>query len=303
MPRRMLLLIGGLVVIVTAVVLLLPKKEAAAPATEPAASMSAPVADSGSLEQASSGGAVSCLACPVMVSIPAGKFMMGSPPSEKGRYENEEPQHEVHISAFEVSKYPVTRGQWRRYANETGLRTSEGCHSADPKKDWLNPGFPQDDTHPVVCVQWQEAQEYIAWLNRKSGQHFRLLTEAEYEYVNRAGTQTAYFWGDSDADLPQYANNNGKGTTPVGSFSFKANRWGLFDTTGNVWSWTQDCLHSNYFKAPTDGSAWDTDCDFSARIVRGGSWNDSSGYLRSASRTAGYAAPYVGLRLARTLKP
>jgi formylglycine-generating enzyme required for sulfatase activity len=236
--------------------------------------------------------------CPEMVVIPAGSFMMGSP--DKGRYDDEGPQHLVHIGAFEVSKYPVTRGQWRLYANETGHRTIAGCGWIDPKKDWLNPGFPQDDTHPVVCTTWQDAQDYIAWLNKKSGQQFRLLTEAEYEYVNRAGTQTVYFWGDSDQDLAQHANNNGKGTTPVGSFP--ANLWGLFDTTGNVWTRTQDCWHKNYHGAPTEGSAWKTGCDSSTRVVRGGSWYSPSWTLRSANRygvTVGYST--VGVRLARTL--
>jgi formylglycine-generating enzyme required for sulfatase activity len=233
-----------------------------------------------------------CAECPEMVNIPAGSFLMGSPGTETGRSDSESPQHKVHIGAFEVSKNPVTRGQWRIFANETGQRSTKNCDS-------LNPGFPQDDRHPAVCMNWQEAQDYIAWLNRKSGQHFRLLTEAEYEYVNRAGTQTAYFWGESDADLAQHANSNGKGTTPVGSFP--ANSFGLFDTTGNVWSWTQDCWHKDYHGAPTDGSAWETGCDSSARVVRGSSWTFYAKCRRSACRFGnqrGYRDG--GLRLART---
>jgi formylglycine-generating enzyme required for sulfatase activity len=234
-----------------------------------------------------------CPECPEMVAIHAGDFMMGmSPSGEKARLDTEGPVQRVHIRAFEVSKYPVTRGQWRMYAYATGHRTTKDC-------DWLDPGFPQDDTHPVVCVSWQDAQDYIVWLNKKSGQHFRLLTEAEYEYVNRAGTTTAYFWGDTDKDLALYANGNGKGTTPVGSF--KPNAWGLFDTTGNVWSWTQDCWHRRYNGAPTDGRAWETGCDDSARVLRGGSWSINSWYLRSASRySLDLAYNFVGARLART---
>jgi formylglycine-generating enzyme required for sulfatase activity len=242
-----------------------------------------------------------CPECPEMVSISEGNFMMGSPPAEKDRFDDEGPQHAVHIRAFEVAKYPVTRGQWRLYANDTGYRTTDGCHWLDVKQDWLNPGFLQDDTHPVVCVSWQEVQDYILWLNRKSGQNFRLLTEAEYEYVNRAGHQTAYFWGDSDADLVRHASNNGKGTTPVSSFT--ANPFGLLHTTGNVWSWTQDCYHENYNGAPMDGSAWEAGCDSSARVLRGGSWNYLTRLLRSACR--GYGAHgnnVVGARLARTVK-
>jgi formylglycine-generating enzyme required for sulfatase activity len=147
-------------------------------------------------------------------------------------------------------------------------------------------------------MSWQEAQDYIVWLNRKSGQHFRLLTEAEYEYVNRAGTQTAYFWGDSDQNLSQHVNNNGKGTTPVGSF--QANPWGLFDTAGNVWSWIQDCWHNSYNGAPTDGSAWEKGCESSTHVRRGGSWYIYAGYLRSAHRDFAVGGTWsIGLRLAR----
>jgi formylglycine-generating enzyme required for sulfatase activity len=236
-----------------------------------------------------------------MVSIRAGDFKMGSLETETDSIDQEYPQHKVHISAFEVSRLPVRRGQWRLYADDTGHGTSEGCHWFDSNKDWRNPGFPQDDTHPVVCVTWQETQDYIAWLNRKSGQHFRLLTEAEYEYVNRAGTQTAYFWGDSDADLEQHASRNDKGTTPAGSFP--ANPWGLFDTTGNVWSWTRDCWHANYNGAPTDGSAWETRCSSPSRVVRGGAWYNRDAWLRSAYRghyLGGDGGIIIGFRLART---
>jgi formylglycine-generating enzyme required for sulfatase activity len=245
-------------------------------------------------------GALTCNVCPEMVPIPAGDFVMGSPDREAGRSDNEGPQHTVYIGAFDVSKYPVTRGQWRQYANETGDKITVDC-------DWLNPNpydpeFKQDDSHPVVCVNWQETRNYIAWLNKKSGQHFRLLTEAEYEYVNRAGTQMAHFWGDSNEDLPKYANNNRKGTTPVGSF--KANPFGLFDTAGNAWEWTQDCWHRNYNGAPTDGSAWVTSCDAPARVLRGGSFLNSERTFRSAYRgNYGIGQWYVGARLARDDRP
>jgi formylglycine-generating enzyme required for sulfatase activity len=241
--------------------------------------------------------------CPEMVWIKPGSFMMGSPDTEKGHQADEGPVHEVRIAySFAVGKYPVTRGEWRLYANDTGHRTTEGCRRSDAKKDWLNPGFPQDDKHPVVCVSWQEAQDYIAWLNKKSGQHFRLLTEAEYEYVNRAGQQTAYSWGDSDAEVARHASSNGKGTTPVGSFP--ANAMGLFDTTGNVWSWTQDCWHKRYTGVPTDGSAWDTGCGSSAHVLRGGSWATVTWSLRSASRFgSGGGYDFIGARVARDDRP
>jgi formylglycine-generating enzyme required for sulfatase activity len=233
---------------------------------------------------------------PEMIVVPRGRFLMGSPASEKGRCDGEDPVHEVSIDyCLAVGKYPVTRGEWRRYVDETG-RQSTG------ELDWLNPSFPpdneQDDQHPVVCISWEDAQAYITWLNEKTGRHHRMLSEAEYEYINRAGTSTRYFWGDSDEDLKLYANRNGRGTTRVGSW--KPNPWGLYDTTGNVWSFTQDTYQDDYNGAPTDGSAWEADTS-SNRVVRGGSWADFPWLLRSACRAWCDCAWYLGLRLARTL--
>jgi formylglycine-generating enzyme required for sulfatase activity len=215
-----------------------------------------------------------------MVWIKPGTFLMGSPRTETDRYDNEGPQNRVSINyTFAVGKYPVTRGEWRMYANETGHQTTKDC-------DWRNPGFAQDDRHPVVCVNWKEAQDYIAWLNTKSGQHFRLLTEAEWEYAARAGTTTAYYWG-AKAGREQ-ANCDGCGsqwdnkqTSPVGSFP--PNPWGLYDMAGNVWQWVQDCWHENYDAAPTDGRAWESG-DCTKRIMRGASWFSFQQNLRTADR-------------------
>jgi len=237
-----------------------------------------------------------CPECPEMVVIPPGSFQMGSPSSERGRWKDEGPVHKVTIRyPLAVGKYPITRGEWRKYVSETG-KSSHGRY-----RKWDNPGFPQDDRHPVVCVTWQDAQDYAAWLSKKSGHHYRLLTEAEYEYTNRAGSQTAYFWGDWDDDLPRYASRKFTGTTAVGSF--EPNAFGLYDTTGSVWSWTQDCYHDTYQGAPADGSAWGN-CD--GRVVRGGGYYNQRAALRSANRHGngvpggdGYTG--VGFRLARTL--
>jgi formylglycine-generating enzyme required for sulfatase activity len=226
-----------------------------------------------------------CPDCPEMVAIQPGSFLMGAPPTIHQR--DEGPVHQVHIRyAFSVSKYPITRREWKQFVKEIGHKDGSDCLEG------------QQDNHPVVCVSWQDAQNYAAWLSRKSGQHYRLLTEAEYEFVNRAGSQTTYFWGDSENELPQYANMNMKGTTPVGSF--KPNAFGLYDTTGNVYSWTQDCYHQNYDRAPTDGSAWDLGGDCSARIIRGGSWHTSPYALTSAYRYRfSRGDQHVGFRLAR----
>jgi formylglycine-generating enzyme required for sulfatase activity len=206
-----------------------------------------------------------------MLVVPPGKFLMGSPDDEQGRDKDEGPVHEVTIGyAFAVSKYPITRHEWKLFVKETGHK--------DNSLSWA-----QQDKHPVASVSWRDAQDYAAWLSRKSAQHYRLLTEAEYEYVNRAGSQTAYFWGDSPDELPRYAKVNGGGLAPVGSF--RANAFGLYDTTGSVWSWTQDCYHDNYNGAPTDGNAWDPGghC-LAGRVARGGSYGMNPRWLRAAAR-------------------
>ena len=184
----------------------------------------------------------------------------------------------------------------------------------DTAYNWRNVGFAQADNHPVVCVSWNDAQAYIAWLNQSSGQTYRLLSEAEREYAARGGTQTAFWWGDSiNTAQANYAgtgpsyNGSPKGeyrqaTEPVNSFS--PNPFGLYNVHGNVWEWTQDCWSANYYTgAPTDGSAWTTgDCRY--RVLRGGSWIGNPAVLRSAIR--GRDTPDLrnvsgGLRLARTL--
>jgi formylglycine-generating enzyme required for sulfatase activity len=223
---------------------------------------------------------------------------MGSPDEEKGRGTEEGPTIEVHIQyAFSVSKHPITRAGWKSFVKETGHRDPSDCLEG------------QKDNHPVVCVSWQDARDYADWLTRKTGHLYRLLTEAEWEYSARAGTMTAYYWGDEMG--AGHASCIGCGsqwgnqlTAPVGSFA--PNPWGLYDMAGNVESWTQDCYHDSYSGAPTDGSAWETNCWVGrtgrvVRVVRGGSWATYPGGLRSAYR-AGYGdfLNFVGFRVART---
>jgi formylglycine-generating enzyme required for sulfatase activity len=163
-------------------------------------------------------------------------------------------------------------------------------------------------TRPVIYVSWDDAQAYVAWLSRMTGKAYRLLNEAEWEYAARAGSTTAYFWGEEIGK--NNANCNGCGsqwdnlqTSPVGSF--KPNDFGLHDMAGNVWQWVQECYHRNYDGAPDDGSAWISgDCGF--RVVRGGSWNNAPEILRSARRNGN--SPFnrsylLGFRVGRTLLP
>jgi len=248
-------------------------------------------------------------ACPEMVVVPPGHFQMGSVDNDWRHRTEEGPVHEVHITyPFATSKYPVTRGEWGQYVTATGHQLSNHCLWGQRyDKNWLDPGFTQNDAHPVVCVSWDEAQDYTRWLSQKTGYHYRLLSDSEYEYINRAGSRTAYFWGD-DWDARR-ANGDARRisgvdrafqTSPVGSYP--PNGFGLFDTAGNVNAWTQDCWHDNYSGAPTDGIAW-TAGDCSKRGLRGGAWFNSPDMLRAAFRfrqDAGKEFAFVGFRLART---
>jgi formylglycine-generating enzyme required for sulfatase activity len=220
--------------------------------------------------------------------MPRGTFHMGSPADEADHQAEEGPVHEVRIRyALAVSKYPITRREWKQFVKEAGHQDPSDCVDD------------HQENNPVVCVSWKDAQDYTAWLGTKSKQHYRLLTEAEYEYVNRAGSQTAYFWGDSAADLPRFANNNRQGATPVGIL--KPNAFDLYETTGNVYSWTLDCYHSSYNGAPTDGSAWVGKEECKTRVVRGGSWDADPKKLRSAYRANGDVdREIIGFRVART---
>jgi formylglycine-generating enzyme required for sulfatase activity len=233
--------------------------------------------------------------CPEMIVIAAGAFTMGSPATEQGRNTNESPQHTVSITKpFAVSKYDVTFADW------------DACVSVGGCQKDPDAGFGRD-TRPVMNITWDDAQTYVAWLSKMTGEPYRLLTEAEWEYAARSGTTTAYYWGD---DIGKgNANCNGCGSqwdynrsSPVGSFT--PNAFDLYDMAGNVFQWVQDCYHSNYDGAPADGSAWTTGGDCSSRVVRGGSWVVISPFLRSAYRgwgatgRRGYA---LGFRVGRTL--
>ena len=236
-----------------------------------------------------------CATCPEMVVVPSGSFMMGSPADEPHRRDDEGPQHRVTISEpFAVGKYAVTVGQFEEFANETG----------HPNNEWHDPGFKQSADHPVVKVNWNDAKAYTEWLSTKTGQNYRLLSEVEWEYVARAGTTTAYHFGaDITHEHANYHHAN-QGTVEVGSYP--ANVFGLHDVHGNVWEWVEDCWHDDYNGAPSDGSAWTSDCDFDdrVRVLRGGSWDVNPGILRSAYRDYYYARnrnDVIGFRIARTL--
>lgn len=246
--------------------------------------------------------------CPTMVVVPAGLFIMGSRLDVGIR----KPPHKVTIiKPFAVSRYEVT------FAECQACVAGGGCngYTASDEFGWGK------GARPVINVDWHDAQAYVAWLSEVTGKHYRLLSDAEYEYATRAGTTTVYPWGnDIKPNGKAMANCKGCGsrwdhkrTAPVGSFTaegfvgtFPANAFGLHDMVGNVFEWTEDCWHYSYNGAPRDGSAWlkadGGDC--TQRVVRGGDWGNAPDLSRSA-----YSIGFVtddryydlGFRVARTL--
>jgi formylglycine-generating enzyme required for sulfatase activity/mono/diheme cytochrome c family protein len=223
-----------------------------------------------------------------MVDIPAGEFMMGSPALEGDS--PGVPRHRVTVPAFRLGKYDVTFDQYDAFARAT--------RRALPNDEGYGRG-----RNPVFNVDWSDTQAYIQWLNRRTGRHFRLPTEAEWEYAARAGTTTHYWWGDKP-DFTRYNSymeegpDRWRGPSPVGSFP--PSPWGLYDIVGNVLQRVTDCKKATYDGAPTDGSAWVFEpCP--VRIMRGGSWYNFGGGARAATRS-GVADPTrstaIGFRLA-----
>jgi formylglycine-generating enzyme required for sulfatase activity len=240
-----------------------------------------------------------CTNCPEMMVVPPGNFVMGSPASEPGRSADEGPQHTVTIARpFAIGRFEVTFDDWDACAADGG------CNRYKPSDEGWGRG-----RRPVINVSWDDAEAYIAWLSKTTGKPYRLLSGAEYEYATRAGTQTAYPWGDAIGTNNASCHACGsqwdaKQTAPVGSFG--ANGFGLYDMVGNVREWTEDCYHETYNGAPTDGSAWIEGGNCYDRVVRGGSFLLAPAFLRSASRywfASDYRLRYLGFRAARTLAP
>ncbi len=234
-------------------------------------------------------------ACPEMVVIPPGEFMMGSPTSEKDRNDDEGPQRKVTIaSPFLVSKYEVTFAEW------DACLVAGGCSYRPSDADGGR------DKQPTINVSWNDVQQYISWLSIKTGMVYRLLSEAEWEFAARAGTTTTYSWGGEAGLKNAHCSDCGsewdkKKPAPVGSF--KPNGFGLYDMHGNVWEWVQDCYLESYAKVATDGSK-SPDTDGCHRVVRGGSFHGYRGDLRSASRgstSPGNRSLINGFRVARDL--
>ena len=239
-----------------------------------------------------------CAECPELVVVPAGLYRMGSPSGEEGRlYDDEETVHRVRIAQpIAVGAYEVTFAEW------DACRRGGGC-THNPNDFGGGRG-----TLPVIEVSWEDAQGYVRWLSRKTGERYRLLSESEWEYVARAGTVTRFWWGNAVGRGRASCNGCGgrwdETRAPVGSFS--PNAFGVHDVHGNVFEWVEDCWHKTYAGAPSDGRAWleggGGNC--SGRVLRGGSWYTKPRFLRSAARLwdrAGHRNSNIGFRVARTL--
>ncbi|WP_346840054.1 formylglycine-generating enzyme family protein [Microbulbifer sp. SAOS-129_SWC] len=278
-----------------------------------------------------------------MVVLPGGTFEQGSPDSEPRHQDREGPVHKVHLQTFALGRFEVTVAQFRTFVEQTGYLTdaerdvpafgqaAPGCFSHQQAgkpsagwvagRSWRDPGFAQADTHPVVCVSWNDASAYVAWLRDQTGLNYRLPTESEFEYAQRAGKRTPYAWPD-DSELCVRANHGDKSlrsvlpdlksettscndghafSAPVGNY--EPNAFGLHDIVGNVSEWTEDCWHETYQDAPSDGRSWEASAkaECRGRVLRGGDFMSPTAQLRSANRTwipESFRTYHVGFRVA-----
>jgi formylglycine-generating enzyme required for sulfatase activity len=227
-----------------------------------------------------------------MVALPAGEFLMGSPEAERGRYNNEGPQHEVAIRPLAIGKHEVTFDEYDHF-----------CDVAKRKK-------PHDESwgrgrRPVINVSWRDARTYCKWLAKETGKPYRLPSEAEWEYAARSRTTRRYAFGNEITEKEAgFGGIVGK-TTEVSAYP--PNAWGLYDMHGNVWEWVEDIWHNSYQGAPTDGAAWtdgEGENSYRNRVLRGGAWNDTPRNLRAAIRYRSepdHRYNNIGFRVARTL--
>jgi formylglycine-generating enzyme required for sulfatase activity len=268
-----------------------------------------------------------CPTCPLMKTVPAGKFQQGSDTAAANAVSLETPRHAVMIGApVAMSVYDVTVAEFREYVDATGHEPS-GCWSYDgvwrehTELNWRHTGFDQGPSHPVVCIAWTDAMAYAGWLSERTGQQYRLPSASEWEYAAGAGAAGVSPWAEESALACRDANVADQSaqaqypgwkvfgchdgyvfTAPVGSFA--PNAFGLYDTLGNVFQWVADCWHDNYDGAPQDGSAWQGG-DCSRHEVRGGSWFTDPAFVRTTYRNrfnTDYRTSTVGFRVARVMK-
>ena len=301
------------------------------PAASPRVSPSAVALQTESKRMVPEGGPVrefsDCPHCPRMVAVPAGIYEMGSP-SGKGAHD-ERHRHRVTIAEpIAIGMFEVTRGEYRQFAEETNRLSGSACWQYDGVKvkegsGPADPGFIQGENEPMACVSWMDARAYVDWLSLTTGKRYRLLSESEWEHAARGGTGTDRYWDESESAQCQHANgadvalrrrytdwhvpttscdDGNAHTSEAGRYG--PNNFGLYDMLGNVREWVEDCWHPSYDGAPADGSAWTGGGNCSLRVLRGGSWLDGPGGVRSATRdkgTIGTRFSANGFRVARAL--
>lgn len=263
-----------------------------------------------------------------MAWLPAGSFMMGAEPDEARRLglpdywgTREQPRHRVILAhRFALGRAEVTRGEFARFVAATGYAPAQGCWHFigsewlfDERRSWRDPGFEQQDDHPVTCVNWHDAMAYVDWLSTQAGHRYRLPSEAEWEYAARAGSQATFAFGDATTALCRYVNlgdrrtrerfhwdttrmkaevhldwkaedcDDGHATTaPVRALA--PNAFGLWGLGGNANEWVADCWHDDYAGGPADGVARTTSGDCGMRAMRGQGWTAISASVRPAFR-------------------
>jgi formylglycine-generating enzyme required for sulfatase activity len=268
-----------------------PAPQQQRPAAATPAPAPAPAQPPAKAPSSASGESRDCATCPVMIALPAGSFTMGShsdDPSEK-------PPHHVTIAApFAIGKYEVTVEQWNACADANACpRLSADTNSVK--------------NAPARDLSWDDAQLYVKWLAKTTGKPYRLPTEAEWEYADRAGTTSKYWWGEQMRKGQANCKDCGEpwhkeGPESVGTFA--ANPYGLHDMNGSVWEWVSDCWHNSYQNAPNDGRAWDAPgCNM--RVIRGGSWREGSDYMLTSTRfkySQSVRQSQDGFRVAKDLK-
>ncbi|KRP77455.1 formylglycine-generating enzyme family protein [Pseudomonas veronii] len=251
-----------------------------------------------------------CKDCPEMVVLPAGTFTMGTPDDEVGREPDEGPTHAVTFAKpFAMSRFQITAGEWDSYIRQTGVKIADG--DTRPGRECIasKPRYPQSPRQPAVCMDMDDIKHYVAWLSKKTGQPYHMVSEAQREYAARAGSSEPFpfpFDEGKGYSIAEHANTYGPAdgysfSSPAGSYP--PNAFGMYDMHGNVYERVADCEHPNYIGAPTDGSAWvEPNCE--SYQIRGNDWGEAPVFSRSGNRNNIYPqtrGDWIGFRVVRDL--
>jgi formylglycine-generating enzyme required for sulfatase activity len=268
-----------------------PAHAAASAAAAPVSAPASGNAPSAASEHAGANESRDCAACPIVVTLPPGAFTMGNNTGDP----SERPAHRVTIGQpYAIGKFPVTVEQWNACVD------GGGCPKLSADSNAIK-------TNPARDLSWDDAQQYLKWLGKLSGKTYRLPTEAEWEYADRGGTTTRYWWGDQIRKGMANCKDCGdpwRADGPSDANAFPANPFGLYDMNGGVWEWVADCWQNTYKGAPADGRAWD-DAACGARVIRGGSWREGGDYMTTTTRfkySASVRQSQNGFRIARDAK-